>query len=182
MCSSLAPASPGTLLNRRKWSPFIPALTVKSNILPVVGSLRDMIREARRPINIKGLPDGYRTVRVQRALDDLHDQLSELIRLAKPVEQDVPPPLQAPQVSVQSVAPNIISTYNAPSNSVTLTIIGTCFRPGAASELVGSKSGKILKIPAKNLNFLSGNLLVASVNMTSLAVDSYTISVNRRLG
>jgi hypothetical protein len=46
---------------------------------------------ARRPANLRELPDGYRTPRVRRALDDLSDQIKELRRLVTPVQRELPP-------------------------------------------------------------------------------------------
>jgi hypothetical protein len=65
-------------------------ISVKNNILPVVRSLKRMIDQAHHPKNIGKLPDGFRTARVQHALDDLRDQLKALIELTEQVEQDVP--------------------------------------------------------------------------------------------
>src|SRR5262249_22992059 len=69
-------------------------ISVTNNIVPVVDSFLGMVTEAKKPANLKSLPDGYRTVRVQRALDDLRDQLSDLKGLVQPVGQQVPPPLE----------------------------------------------------------------------------------------
>ena len=66
-------------------------LAVKNNILPVVASFTRMAEGARRPANIRELPDGFRTARVRRSLDDLSDQIKELRRLVKPVQRDLPP-------------------------------------------------------------------------------------------
>jgi hypothetical protein len=67
-------------------------LAVKNNILPVVCSFKKLASGARNPANIRSLPDGFRTVRVRRTLDDLFDQISELEKLSTPVGRDVPPP------------------------------------------------------------------------------------------
>ena len=66
-------------------------LAVHNNVLPVVRSLSALVKEARKPTNIRDLPDGFRTARVQNTLGDLHDQLQELVRLAKPVGRKLPP-------------------------------------------------------------------------------------------
>jgi hypothetical protein len=66
-------------------------IAVNNNVLPVVDTLRGMIREARNPANIGSLPDGFKTPRVRNALDDLHDQLNQLRILAQQVGIDIPP-------------------------------------------------------------------------------------------
>ena len=61
-----------------------------NNILPVVRSLKNLVIQAHDPANKDKVPDGFRTARVRRSLDDLRDQLGELIRLTEQVEQQVP--------------------------------------------------------------------------------------------
>ena len=68
-------------------------ISVTNNILPVVRSLRRLIRQAHEPRNIGQLPDGFRTARVRHALDDLKDQLDALIHLTEQVEQQAPSPV-----------------------------------------------------------------------------------------
>jgi hypothetical protein len=63
---------------------------VTNNILPVVRSLKNLVIQAHDPANKDKVPDGFRTARVRRSLDDLRDQLGELIRLTEQVEQQVP--------------------------------------------------------------------------------------------
>jgi hypothetical protein len=67
-------------------------ISVLNNILPVVESLRDMIEEARHPKNHGDLPDGFNTARVRHSFDDLKNQLEELMKLTRQVEQHVPIP------------------------------------------------------------------------------------------
>lgn len=67
-------------------------ISVTNNILPVVRTLRNLVIQAHDPANRDKVPDGFRTARVRRSLDDLRDQLGELIRLTEQVEQQVPPP------------------------------------------------------------------------------------------
>jgi hypothetical protein len=65
-------------------------IALYNNVLPVVGGLIDMVVGARNPVNLTRLPDGYRTPRVQRSLDDLRDQLRYLYTLADQVGMKVP--------------------------------------------------------------------------------------------
>jgi hypothetical protein len=126
-------------------------LAVNNNILPVVISLEHLADQARRPTNINTLPDGYKTARVQRTLDDLDDQLSELIGLAKPIGRDVPPAEVPPQaLSVVNVVPTSIVPGSLPAPAV-ITIFGTEFVRG----------GVVIDPPT---SFLSTNLLVATIS------------------
>jgi len=100
-------------------------LSVNNNVLPVARSLRKLVGQARRPTNLRDIPDGYRTVRVQRTLDDLHDQLRELIRLSQPVGRDVPnldDTLTISRLSPQSMVQD---------SRGSVSIFGTGFDPGS---------------------------------------------------
>ncbi len=69
-------------------------IAIQNNVQPVVRTLIDMISAAQTPYNLGSLPDGYRTPRVQRSLNDLSDQLTYLYKLAEQVGMKVPPPSQ----------------------------------------------------------------------------------------
>jgi hypothetical protein len=64
-------------------------IAISNNLMPVVGTLIGMIKEAKHPKNLPLLPDGYRTPRVQNSLDDLRDQLVQLQILASQVQLPV---------------------------------------------------------------------------------------------
>jgi hypothetical protein len=66
-------------------------IAVSNNLLPVLKTLIHMIREARNPLNLGRLPDGYKTPRVRNSLDDLRDQLLQLEVLARQVGMPIPP-------------------------------------------------------------------------------------------
>jgi hypothetical protein len=65
-------------------------IAVYNNLLPVVGTLIEMIREARQPLNLGLLPDGYKTPRVRNSMDDLRVQLEQLMILAQQVGMPIP--------------------------------------------------------------------------------------------
>ncbi|MGA2653481.1 MAG: hypothetical protein ABSF28_23395 [Terracidiphilus sp.] len=69
-------------------------IALYNNVQPVVRTLIDMVEGAHHPSNIYELPDGFRTPRVQRSLDDLGDQLNYLLTLAEQVGMKVPRPSQ----------------------------------------------------------------------------------------
>jgi hypothetical protein len=68
-------------------------IAVNNNVLPVMQTLMNMIEGARDPKNIDDLPDGFRTMRVRRTLDDLRDQLIQLFAQGQKVGINVPQPL-----------------------------------------------------------------------------------------
>ena len=87
-------------------------IAVTNNILPVVQTLENLVEQAHDPVNINHLPDGFRTVRVRNALDDLDDQLTTLSNLVQQVGQIIPveePPAAALQNVVTSLQqPNLL--------------------------------------------------------------------------
>jgi hypothetical protein len=100
-------------------------ISVTNNILPVVRSLRDLVIQAHDPKNRDKVPDGFRTARVRRSLDDLRDQLRELIRLTEQVEQQVPP--AEDELSVSGVQGSVSSTYGYAPYTVDLSFFGSGF-------------------------------------------------------
>jgi hypothetical protein len=69
-------------------------IALYNNVRPVLHTLVDMVEGARNPQNVMQLPDGFRTPRVHRSIDDLRDQLVYLRRLVEQVEMKVPQPWQ----------------------------------------------------------------------------------------
>lgn len=63
---------------------------VATNLEPVIDTLINMVRAAKNPLNLGGLPDGYSTGRVQNSLDDLNTQLTYLHTLATQVGMQIP--------------------------------------------------------------------------------------------
>lgn len=148
-------------------------ISVTNNILPVIKSFEGMVREARRPANFFSLPDGYRTIRVQRAIDDLRDQLSTLINLVQQVTQQVPPPLeQAGALQILSVSPIFVPRNTVGSYSV--SIMGAGFVPGATCTFVSGIAGAPKISPSViQAQFLSPNLLGAQVTVDTRNVNMY---------
>jgi hypothetical protein len=91
-------------------------LSVTNNVAPVVKTLRHLASKIRKPANRNKLPDGFRTIRVKNALDDLHDQLRALEDLAGGVGRDLPALEGGLLVFPQELA------FDANTQSQTLTI------------------------------------------------------------
>ncbi len=105
-------------------------ISVTNNVLPVVQSLQNMVEQAHDPANINQLPDGFRTARVRRSLDDLQDQLEALINLTEQVEQQVPAPES--RLAITSIA-GIPS--NPDGGGGLVSILGGGFDPGAVVRI-----------------------------------------------
>jgi hypothetical protein len=59
---------------------------VQNSFLPIAQRLRDLVKGAQDPnLRNKGLPPGFHTFRVQRALKQLGEELDELVALASPI-------------------------------------------------------------------------------------------------
>ena len=148
-------------------------ISIPNNILPVMKNFRHMVHLAHTPVNFRQLPDGFRTIRVQRSLDDLHDQIKALIELAQPVGQQVPPPTQEPLVGFNAlcVTPNPVqASESAATNICAITIMGQGFRTGPALA-VSFSPGTPTPAPsigALSTSFLSENLLVAQISVTGV--------------
>ena len=82
-----------------------------------------MVRQAHDPENKYKVPDGFRTARVRRTLDDLQDQLSELMQLIEQVEGELPPVTDKFQVISLSETSGKLNTKPL------VSIIGGGFNP-----------------------------------------------------
>ncbi|HWY49075.1 MAG TPA: hypothetical protein VNX70_16925 [Bryobacteraceae bacterium] len=155
-------------------------ISVTNNILPVVSSFLGMVTEAKRPANLRSLPDGYRTVRVQRSLDDLRDQLSGVINLVQPVGQQVLPPLEEPgALQVLSVGPLSVIVNTTVTSSI--AIMGAGFVPGATCAIVlnppSQPGAPTISLPNLQTQFLNQNLLGAQITVTSTETGQFTYNV-----
>jgi hypothetical protein len=155
-------------------------ISVTNNILPVVSSFLGMVTEAKRPANLRSLPDGYRTVRVQRALDDLRDQLSGVINLVQPVGQQVLPPLEEPgALQVLSVGP--LSVIENTTVTSSIAIMGAGFVPEATCAIVlippSQPGAPTISLPNLRTQFLNQNLLGAQITVTSTETGQFTYNV-----
>jgi hypothetical protein len=146
-------------------------ISVRNNILPVMENFKELVILAHRPVN--RVPDGYRTVRVQRSLDDLRDQLGALMGLAGQVVQRVPPPLQEPELGlrIMGITPNPAAMTSGVS--IPVTIIGAGFRTGIQVSFVGTPT-----ILVGSLTVLSENLAVADISIAAaIMLTSYDVEV-----
>ena len=114
-------------------------ISVTNNILPVVVSLKNLIEEAHVPRNIDDLPDGFKTARVRKSLDDLQDQLELLIELIGQIEQQVPP--SEDKLTVAGVTLSSSSTRER----AVLSIVGSGFDAAAAVE-IHSKAAQCFEV------------------------------------
>lgn len=67
-------------------------IAVNNNLLPVLQTLMNLVQGAKNPVNLDALPDGFSTVRVRHALDDLNDQLTQLYQQGQQIGMQTPEP------------------------------------------------------------------------------------------
>jgi|HubBroStandDraft_4_1064222.scaffolds.fasta_scaffold08151_3 hypothetical protein len=135
-------------------------ISVTNNLLPVIDTLAGLINQAHEPANEAAIPDGYRTSRVQKSLDDLEDQLNQLITLIVQVEQQVPP--AEDKLSVSGIT--------LPAQDVgggwTFSVFGAGFDPGT-TVFVNSPAAV-----AASVEFFSEQRIDATVDPASWATLS----------
>jgi hypothetical protein len=147
-------------------------LGVRNNVVPVVDYLQDLVKQARHPANLKDLPDGFRTARVKNALGDLHDQLKELHRLAKPVGRSLPAPegavIAMPGVlEFDAVVTGTTGFSSASGSSRILTLANLGGTPKSVSFAIKTTPG-LFKLPA-SFELAPGQM---SVTITSTATPT----------
>jgi hypothetical protein len=149
-------------------------ISVTNNILPVVLSLQNMIKEAHRPVNIHELPDGFKTARVRHSLDDLLDQLKALIELIEQVEQGVPP--SEDKLAISGISSPQETTDDDDDDFWSFSIFGNGFAPGATVEIY---STAVLGIAAQ-VTFFSAQRIDATVEADEwleLALGSHDVTI-----
>ncbi len=150
-------------------------ISVSNNILPVIKKFKLLVRQAHKPSNLRQLPDGYRTVRVQRSLDDLHDQIRMLIELVMPVRQQLPEPIEGPEQRF-GIA-NVTPASASPKSPAAVTIVGAGFEPGVQASFVAISGSPAL---SASTTFLSENLAVAY--LSSPVAGTYSVQVSNPSG
>lgn len=149
-------------------------ISVKNNILPVVKSLDYLVQQAHDPKNKEKVPDGYRTARVKRSLDDLHDQLRELARLTEQVEQQLPIPKYA--LTINGIAGS--SSSNATNGyTIILSFFGSGFVPGASVVI---HSGSLFRATPQQTVFYSAERIDVTFNSTdpnALTNESHEVRI-----
>lgn len=141
-------------------------ISVTKNILPVVDTYRRMVKEARDPKD--EVPDGFKTNRVRRSLDDLHKQLDDLVLLVDQVKQDVPAPFS--KLALTEVRPK----HHAHGNpDVLVKIFGNNFDPGATVRI--RKGNQLL--PVKHTDFYSAQRIDVHVDLAGAPLLKYDVEV-----
>ena len=143
-------------------------ISVTNNILPVVRSLKHMIEQAHDPVNRTKIPDGFRTARVRRSLDDLQDQLRDLIQLTEQVEQQVPPAEDT--LSIDSVA--LSPDYKQGAEEATIFVYGSTFDPAVEVEIHSLTASKII-----SQQFVSAERIDVQFYPSEVGVGSHNIQV-----
>jgi hypothetical protein len=143
-------------------------ISVTNNILPVVRSYLHLVRQAHDPENKYKVPDGFRTARVRRTLDDLQDQLSELMQLVEQVEQELPPvtdKFQVTSIRPPSRSKTPLRSYRA--NKAIVSIFGGGFNPQSAVTM--RRGSNVLTII--NTEFYSDQRIDVTLDLSSVQVS-----------
>jgi hypothetical protein len=152
-------------------------IAVTNNILPVVDTLQNLVELAHDPANIDQLPDGFKTVRVRNALDDLADQLQTLFNLSQQVGQDVPAP-EPPVSGALSVTGVIPSPDTNANKQVPALIAGTGFKTGIKAVLNPQSQTPPSTASIKDTKLLSANLLTATIELGNNPHGTYDLTVS----
>jgi hypothetical protein len=139
-------------------------ISVSNNILPVAQTLANLIAAAHNPANIDQLPDGYRTARVQKSLDDLEDQIVALIDLIEQVEQEVPPPEKFTITGVEASR----TAYN------NLSVFGNGFDP-AVEVTVNSSTPTVM--PALAVTYYSAQRVDVDLSTLTPGTQTHDITL-----
>ena len=151
-------------------------ISVTNNLLPVVDTLAGLINQAHRPANAGILPDGFRTARVQKSLDDLEDQLNALIVLVQQVEQQVPP--SEDRIEVSGVNPTSGSKTAATQQGLVLHVYGDDFDPAASVSLTLGSSSLPFLANSASPNFYSAQRIDVTLDLTqSPVLGFYDVTV-----
>jgi hypothetical protein len=141
---------------------------VGESFVPIGTQLQQLVQGARNPANVGQLPRGYRTVRVQRSLEELADQLQQLVNLATPIQHVITPEPE-PSLSILGINPNTIF-LSAGATSVPLTIIGTGYDVQATVDITSP-------LPITKFGVLSDNLIFATLEPKQVKAGSYSITI-----
>jgi hypothetical protein len=148
-------------------------LSVENNVLPVADYLAGLVDQARNPQNLDQLPDGYKTVRVRRSLDDLRDQLVYLGQLIGPVSRKLPPPENVPpqSLAVLSVSP----PSGLENTTVVVTVRGKGFDPVANCTF--TNTGPLADPTVNGVSFLSSTTLVVTLDLNTADPGAFDVTV-----
>lgn len=152
---------------------------VQNTFFPIAQQLQRLVTEAQDPNPANaGLPRGFHTSRVQRALQELGAELVELVRLASPIRHLVTPqPDFGFPFAVDEVQPSSVSFAALPSSgSATVFIRGSGFEaPPKTVVFLGGPAGPIT---ATSVFFRSEGLLVVTVPLANTNVGTWDVTVN----
>ena len=144
-------------------------ISVKNNILPVVRNYQHLVQQAHDPENKYKVPDGFRTARVRRTLDDLQDQLRDLVQLIEQVEQELPPVTDKFQVT--SIRP---SSGKKGQSSIRVRIFGGGFNP---QSIVTMRQGSDVLTITGSPEFYSDQRIDVKLDLTGAAAVQYDVEV-----
>jgi hypothetical protein len=155
---------------------------VSQSFVPIATQLQQLANGAIHPTNHKQLPTGYKTLRVQRSLKDLSDQLQQLVSLATPISHVITPEPEL-ALSVLGINPNVVSLSAWPSQGgtpqpVPIAIIGTGFDVNNQQGLTVAFNNYSLTNNLSTAGILSENFGFVKLNFSnSISSGSYNVTI-----
>ena len=140
---------------------------VGESFVPIGAQLQQLVQGTRNPANIAQLPRGYRTVRVQRSLEELADQLRQLVELATPIRHVITP---EPEPALAVLAANPSSGPVTGSGAIpNVTVTGTGFAGDAAVVFISQAGQRFPSVRTAPVTVLSENFLFVPLGFLAAA-------------
>jgi len=132
---------------------------VQNTFVPVANQLLELVTASR---HVSGVPRGYHTARVQRAVQQLEDELRELVNLATPIKHTISDEPESVTFTVTSVDPDILDLADLNfDETIRLGISGTGFMvppPNSNAVQIDVSANQVF---STNVFFRSENSLIA---------------------
>jgi hypothetical protein len=154
---------------------------VGESFVPIGTQLQQLVQGARNPANIGQLPRGYRTVRVQRSLEELTDQLRQLVELATPIKHVITP---EPEPALAVLAANPSSgPLTGPGATANVTVTGTGFDSDARVIFISQAGQRFPSSGTAAVTVLSENFLFVPLGfLAGASPGPYDIQVIQNTG
>jgi len=154
---------------------------VQNTFLPLAKRLAGLVLLAQ-DTSAPGLPAGYRTARVQRALNQLQLELDELVKLADPIRHVVKTEDGNAGLDLVRVEPPVFSGWDLADlvqkeEPLTLKILGSGFESPPQPRMV-----TIGSVFARQVYFVSDGHLVALFDANRLPVERSDVTVRNPSG
>lgn len=139
---------------------------VQNTFVPVANQLLELVTASR---HVSGVPRGYHTARVQRAIQQLEDELRELVNLATPIKHTISDEPEPEVFTVTAVDPDSLDLADLNfDETIRLSISGTGFMvppPNSNAVQIDVSANQVL---STNVFFRSESSLIAQFSANDL--------------